>query len=128
MDAEKFPLLITFSNELLNGEPILVSSNCLPVKASRYEPAGHSFHDAALKLLGLFEEEDTDIDSQSEVSDDRGHAHIPSTESYSSKGRKKSSKGSKQQDQAARSLFLVFSFRIDMLLLVDDYLAWSIRM
>lgn len=101
MDARESPLLITYSPEIVNGEPILVSSNCLPVKAFNFEPAGHAFHFAALKSLGLSEEEDTDTDDQSVLSDDRGQAHIHSSDFYSSKGKKKSADGNKQQDHYA---------------------------
>ncbi|KAH7666919.1 Dnaj-like subfamily c member 2 protein [Dioscorea alata] len=103
MEMSKSCLLISYSPEIINGEPILVSSNCLPVKALYFEPAGHAFHDAALKLLGFYEEEDADADTddQSVKSDDRGQAYRASTDSYSSKGKKKSGSGSKQQDHYA---------------------------
>ncbi|XP_008811954.2 dnaJ homolog subfamily C member 2-like [Phoenix dactylifera] len=101
MDARESPLLITHSPEILNGEPILISSNCLPVKAFNFEPAGHAFHSAALKFFGFCEEEDTDTDDQSVLSDDRGQAYIPSSDFYSSRGKKKSVDGSKQQDHYA---------------------------
>nr|BAH15356.1 gonidia forming protein GlsA [Alstroemeria aurea] len=100
MDAQKSCLLITYSPEILNGEPIFFSSNCLPVKTLNLEPAGHSFHAAALKLLGFFEEE-SDTDDQSVLSDDRGPAYMASSDSYSSKGKKKSSAGTQQQDHYA---------------------------
>ena len=48
--------LITYSQEIVDGQPIFVSSNCLPIKALKFEPAGHSFHSAALKLLGVQED------------------------------------------------------------------------
>ncbi|KAI3756229.1 hypothetical protein L1987_56048 [Smallanthus sonchifolius] len=57
--------LITYSNELVNGETVYISSNCLPIKASHFEPAGHSFHDVALKLRGYFEEENVPDDNES---------------------------------------------------------------
>lgn len=97
----KSRLLLAYSSELLNGEPLLVSSNCLPVKAVNLEPAGHAFHDVALKLRGLFEEEDSSTDGQSESSDDRGPAFMASSESYKSKGKKKSGGKSDQQDHYA---------------------------
>ncbi|KAJ0027628.1 hypothetical protein Pint_34879 [Pistacia integerrima] len=90
--------LISYSKEIVDGQPIFVSSNCLPVKASKYEPAGHSFHSAALKLLGC--EEDTDVDDQ-KVSNDKEQTSLPQYESYSSKGKKKSGTGSNQQDHYA---------------------------
>ena len=45
--------LIAYSQEIVDGQPIFVSSNCLPIKALKFEPAGHAFHSAALKLLGV---------------------------------------------------------------------------
>ncbi|GKB81063.1 DnaJ homolog subfamily C member 2-like protein [Tanacetum coccineum] len=57
-------LQITYSNELINGETINVSSNCLPVKATRFEPDGHCFHDVALKLVGCFMEEKVEDDDE----------------------------------------------------------------
>nr|AMD40258.1 gonidialess A related factor [Agave tequilana] len=101
MDAQTSTLLITYSPEILDGEPILVSSNSLPVKAPHFEPAGHAFHLAALKLSGFDEEEDADTDGQSEKSDDKGQTSKPSFDSYSTKGKKKSGDGSKQQDHYA---------------------------
>ncbi|KAJ0977576.1 hypothetical protein J5N97_013050 [Dioscorea zingiberensis] len=101
MEIPKSCLLISYSSEIINGEPILISSNCLPVKALHFEPAGHAFHSSALKLLGFDEEEDADTDDQSVKSDDRGQAYRASSDSYSSKGKKKSSSGSKQQDHYA---------------------------
>lgn len=101
MACKRSTLLITYSPEIINGDSIIVSSNCLPVKASKFEPAGHSFHDAALKLAGYYEEEDTDTDDQSVKSEDKGHSYMPSSDSYSTKGKKKSGDGSKQQDHYA---------------------------
>ncbi|XP_057976216.1 uncharacterized protein LOC131163618 [Malania oleifera] len=92
--------LISYSEEIVNGEPILVSSNSLPVKALNFEPAGHAFHSAALKLLGCSEEEDTDGDNES-VSNDKDKTYMPSSESYSTKSKKKSGAGGKQQDHYA---------------------------
>ncbi|XP_073009870.1 uncharacterized protein [Typha latifolia] len=100
MDTHQSCLLITYSPEILNGEPVYVSSNCLPVKAINFEPAGHAFHFAALKLLGFGEEEDAEADDQSVSSDDRGQAYNQPSDSYSSRGKKKSA-GSKQQDHYA---------------------------
>lgn len=101
MDAGTCTLLITYSPEILDGHPILISSNSLPVKASHFEPAGHAFHSAALKLSGYDEEEDADTDDQSVTSDDKGQSYMPSSESYSTKGKKKSGDGNKQQDHYA---------------------------
>ncbi|CAI8600120.1 unnamed protein product [Vicia faba] len=90
--------LITYSPEIIDGKPIFVSSNCLPVKVSKFEPAGHSFHAVALKLRGVKkEEENKDADSKKVVGDkDKDQAYLPS-DSYSSKSKKKSGDGEKQQ-------------------------------
>ncbi|GKA16685.1 ferrochelatase-2, chloroplastic-like protein [Tanacetum coccineum] len=55
---------ITYSNELIYGETIYVSSNGLPVKATCFETVGHSFHDVALKLVGCFMEEKVEDDDE----------------------------------------------------------------
>ncbi|KAJ9152601.1 hypothetical protein P3X46_026153 [Hevea brasiliensis] len=91
--------LISYSQELVDGQPVYVSSNSLPIKALKFEPAGHSFHAVALKLLGC-EEEDADGEDQ-KVSNEKEQAYIPSYDSYSSKGKKKSGTGDKQQDHYA---------------------------
>ncbi|KAL7609857.1 uncharacterized protein LOC111917290 [Lactuca sativa] len=102
MTAQTSILYITYSNELLNGESIFVSSNCYPVKASRFEPAGHSFHDAALKLRGCFMEENTDDNDDNQNSPkDKEHDYMQSSDSYSSKGKKKSGDGPNKQDHYA---------------------------
>ncbi|KAK2446518.1 transcription factor SRM1 [Trifolium repens] len=88
--------LITYSQEIVDGQPIFVSSNCLPVKALKYEPAGHSFHSAALKLRGVTEEKDNKDDDKKKVVGDKEQAYLPS-DSYSSKSKKKSGKGDKEQ-------------------------------
>jgi hypothetical protein len=71
MESHKSCLLITYSAEIIDGVPLYVSSNCLPVKALKYEPAGHSFHAVAMKLFGLGEQEDTETDNHSVSSDDK---------------------------------------------------------
>ncbi|KAJ9135123.1 hypothetical protein P3X46_032339 [Hevea brasiliensis] len=91
--------LISYSQELVDGQPVYVSSNSLPIKALKFEPAGHAFHTAALKLLGC-EEEDADSEDQ-KVSNEKEQAYMPSYDSYSSKGKKKSGIGDKQQDHYA---------------------------
>lgn len=101
MDGMRNLLLITYSEELRDGEPMFASSNCFPVKALNYEPAGHAFHSAALKYLGFYEEEETDTDDQSVLSDDRNQSYMPSSDFYSNKGKKKSGSGDKQQDHYA---------------------------
>lgn len=100
MAAQMSVRLISYSSEIVDGQPISISSNCLPVKAVNFEPAGHAFHTAALKALGLLEEDDTDRDDQS-VSDDKGEDYKPSADSYTSKGKKKSGTEGKQQDHYA---------------------------
>nr|GMC90550.1 DnaJ homolog subfamily C member 2-like [Ipomoea batatas] len=92
--------LISYEKEIVNGEPILVSSNCLPIKAQRFEPAGHSFHSAALRLAGCFEEENVE-DNNQDVPTDKEESNFYSSESYSSKSKKKSSAEAKQQDHYA---------------------------
>ncbi|OVA12286.1 SANT/Myb domain [Macleaya cordata] len=92
--------LISYSKEIVDGQPIYVSSNCLPVKAVNFEPAGHAFHSAALQLLGVCEEEEVQADDQN-VSGDKGQSYFASSDSYSSKGKKKSGGGNQQQDHYA---------------------------
>ncbi|XP_071702564.1 uncharacterized protein [Rutidosis leptorrhynchoides] len=103
MTAKASILQITYSNELLSGEPIHVSSNCLPHKASRFEPAGHSFHDIAKKLSGCFTEDKVDDDNENEnLSKEKEQEYMQSSDSYSSsKGKKKSKDGIIQQDHYA---------------------------
>ncbi|KAB5564978.1 hypothetical protein DKX38_005032 [Salix brachista] len=92
-------LLISYSQELVDGQPLHVSSNSHPFKALKFEPAGHAFHAAALKLLG-WEEEDIETEDQ-KVSNDKQQSYMPSSESYSTKGKKKSGSGDTQQDHYA---------------------------
>lgn len=94
-------LLITYSEEIVDGEPISISSNSLPIKASNLEPAGHAFHAAALRLLGHWVEVDTDEDDEKEVSNEKEHVYVQSSDSYSSKGKKKPGGEPKQQDHYA---------------------------
>ncbi|CAM0953562.1 unnamed protein product [Alopecurus aequalis] len=94
-------LLITYSPEIKDGVPLYVSSNCLPVKASKYEPAGHSFHAVALKLRGLDEKEEAETDDRSVSSDDKSQDFSAGSDNFSSKGKKKSGSGSQQQDHYA---------------------------
>lgn len=93
-------LQITYSQELVDGQPIYNSSNCLPLKAFGYEPAGHAFHSAARRLIGCCEKEDEDEDDQN-VPNDKEQSYFPSSGSYSSKGKKKSGAEGKQQDHYA---------------------------
>ncbi|CAL1353028.1 unnamed protein product [Linum trigynum] len=92
-------LLITYSQELVDGQPVFASSNGLPVKAKKYEPAGHCFHAAALKLLG--HEEEVVESKDDTVSNEKEQIHMPSSESYSSSKGKKKGTGDKQQDHYA---------------------------
>ncbi|XP_054789906.1 uncharacterized protein LOC129295410 isoform X1 [Prosopis cineraria] len=91
--------LIAYSQEIVDGQPIFVSSNCFPIKASNFEPAGHAFHSAALKLLGV--EEDNPDGDDKKVVDDKEQMYFASSDSYSSKSKKKSGAGDKQQDHYA---------------------------
>ncbi|KAL5718191.1 hypothetical protein ACHQM5_011123 [Ranunculus cassubicifolius] len=91
---------ISYSKELVDGKPVYVSSNCLPRKATKYEPAGHSFHAVALKLRGFFKEAKVEPEEQN-VSSDKGQSYMASSDSYSSKGKKKSGADSTQQDHYA---------------------------
>ncbi|KVH91675.1 dnaJ homolog subfamily C member 2-like [Cynara cardunculus var. scolymus] len=100
MKARACIRLITYPDELVNGEAIYVSSNSLPIKASHFEPAGHSFHDVALKLRGYFEEENV-ADDNEKLPKDKEHEYMQSSDSYSSKGKKKSGDGANQQDHYA---------------------------
>ncbi|CAH8292870.1 unnamed protein product [Eruca vesicaria subsp. sativa] len=96
--------LLTYSDELLEGKPLFVSSNCLPVKALNREPAGYAFHSAALKLLCCAEdkkEDDSSSASPKKDGNEKGLEDIPSYETYknnsSNKGKKK--KAGKEQEQ-----------------------------
>uniref|UniRef100_A0A0D6R2D9 DnaJ homolog subfamily C member 2 n=1 Tax=Araucaria cunninghamii TaxID=56994 RepID=A0A0D6R2D9_ARACU len=92
--------LLTYSDELEDGKPLYVSSNCLPVKATKLEPAGSSFHAAVLRSLGYKEEADDENDDKSE-SDEKDKGFTASYDSYKSKGKKKSGSGKEQQDHYA---------------------------
>ncbi|MFS7923316.1 putative transcription factor MYB/SANT family [Helianthus anomalus] len=92
--------LIAYSNELVNGETVYISSNCLPIKVSHFEPAGHSFHDVALKLRGYYEEENV-ADDKENFPKDKETEYMQSSDSYSSKGKKKSGDKAAQQDHYA---------------------------
>ncbi|KAM7267413.1 hypothetical protein ACFE04_009579 [Oxalis oulophora] len=92
--------LITYSPEIVDGQPIYVSSNCHPIKAlKKYEPAGHSFHAVALKLLGCEEEKVEPEDEK--IPNEKDQSYMASSDSYSSKGKKKSADGTVQQDHYA---------------------------
>ncbi|KAI7991999.1 hypothetical protein LOK49_LG12G00906 [Camellia lanceoleosa] len=99
-------MLISYSQEIVDGEPIYVSSNCLPIKACKFEPAGHSFHTAALRLSGFFEEEDAD--GGANVSNDK--EYVPSSSHIALKVKKSGLEG-KQQDHYA--FFGLEPFKVD---------------
>jgi DnaJ homolog subfamily C member 2 len=101
METLKPSLYLTYSHELPNGEPLYISSNCLPIKSPNLEPAGHAFHSAALLLAGISNEEESEADSQSVSSADRAQDSTPFADSYSTKGKKKSGTGDQQQDHYA---------------------------
>uniref|UniRef100_A0A804R686 Zuotin-like zuotin homology domain-containing protein n=1 Tax=Zea mays TaxID=4577 RepID=A0A804R686_MAIZE len=67
MERQNAKLHEKAKKDIVDGVPLYVSSNCLHVKALKYEPAGHSFHAVAMKLLdlGQHEEEETDDPSVS---------------------------------------------------------------
>lgn len=92
--------LIAYTQELEDGKPLYVSTNSLPFKASKFEPAGHAFHFAALRLSGYCEE-DSDNDNQSVSSNDKEQTFAPSFDSYHGKSKKKSGGDGKQQDHYA---------------------------
>ncbi|PHT47898.1 hypothetical protein CQW23_12106 [Capsicum baccatum] len=92
--------LISYSVEIINGEPIYIFSNCCPIKANQYEPAGLGFHSSALGLIGHVEKEDSK-NGREDVPIDKEQPFTYSSESYSSKGKKKSSTGEKIQDYYA---------------------------
>ncbi|KAL3638576.1 hypothetical protein CASFOL_017947 [Castilleja foliolosa] len=101
--SRKSMLLISYSEEIVDGEPINISSNCLPIKTLKLEPAGHAFHAAALRLTGHSVEAGvTDDGIDKETSNEKEHVYVQSSDSYSSsKGKKKPGGETKQQDHYA---------------------------
>ncbi|XP_071740789.1 uncharacterized protein [Rutidosis leptorrhynchoides] len=96
--------LITYSNEFVNRKTIYVSSNCLPIKTSRFEPAGRSFHDIALKLRGSYKEKNVhdDDDDDGKLPKGKENDYTKSSDySYSSKSKKKSKDRVIRQDHYA---------------------------
>ncbi|GAB4855262.1 hypothetical protein Ancab_023882 [Ancistrocladus abbreviatus] len=93
--------LISYTPELEDGKPLYISSNSLPIKASNFEPAGHAFHSAALKLSGYIIKEDSSDSDEHSVSNDKEQTYAASYDSYSCKGKKKSGAAGKQQDHYA---------------------------
>ncbi|CAA2982277.1 dnaJ homolog subfamily C member 2-like [Olea europaea var. sylvestris] len=101
MATRKSLQLITFSQEIVDGEPIYVSSNSLPIKAFNREPAGHAFHAAALRLIGHVEETNADNEKKNEGSNEKEQDYRQTWDSYSNKGKKKSGSEGKEQDHYA---------------------------
>ncbi|GAB2218866.1 hypothetical protein Droror1_Dr00002098 [Drosera rotundifolia] len=94
--------LISYTPELEDGKPFYVSSNSYPVKAQKFEPAGYSFHSAALRLSGFGEKGDSSSESdEQDVPNGQERSYMPSYESYSSKSKKKSGTEDNQQDHYA---------------------------
>lgn len=94
------PLLIAYPCDGL-PLPFFASSNSSPVKTSRYEPAGFSFHSLALRLSGLEllpDDKQEGGDGTSSASDDRASA---SSDSFHFKSKKKASSGQDEQDHYA---------------------------
>ncbi|KAM0966686.1 hypothetical protein FF1_022454 [Malus domestica] len=75
--------LISYSQELVDGQPLYASSNYLHVKTLNREPARHSFHVVTLKLCGCVEEKKEVEDEK--VVNNKEQTSIPSFDSYSSK-------------------------------------------
>ncbi|GMH07841.1 hypothetical protein Nepgr_009681 [Nepenthes gracilis] len=93
--------LISYIPELEDGIPLFVSSNSHPIKAPKFEPAGHAFHYAARRLSGYCEEVDSSDSDDPKLPNDKDQTYKPSFDSYSSKSKKKSGAGDKQQDHYA---------------------------
>lgn len=102
MAATSSMRLISYAEEIIDGQAVYVSSNSSPVKAFNFEPAGHAFHSAALRLSGVLEDDDNDNDDEkSDTTSDKDQSYTQTSESYSTKGKKKSGSGEKQQDHYA---------------------------
>lgn len=84
MPSKRNLQLISYSLEIIDGEPIYISSNSLPVKAFQYEPAGHAFHFAALKLNGHQEEKSKATDEE-DAQSDNSHSNGLSSDDKSKK-------------------------------------------
>lgn len=80
MTSKKNLMLISHSLEIIDGDPIHVSTNCLPVKAFQYEPAGHAFHLAALKLYGC-QEEKSKKTNEEDAQNDKSQSYGSSSDS-----------------------------------------------
>ncbi|GAB2228821.1 hypothetical protein Drorol1_Dr00022952 [Drosera rotundifolia] len=92
---------ISYTPELEDGKPLFVSSNALSVKASKYEPAGHSFHAAALRLSGYHKKEDPSNHDGKIAPSYREKTCVPSYDSNSGIPKKKSGIGFHKQDHYA---------------------------
>lgn len=101
MSSRKSMRLITYTEELVDGVPIIVSCNGLPIKACKFDPAGHAFHAAALRLMGHVEK-DADEGDEKGVPKEKENVYVQSSDSYSSsKGKKKPGGEPQQQDHYA---------------------------
>eukprot|EP00252_Welwitschia_mirabilis_P001991 TRINITY_DN11946_c0_g1_i1.p1 TRINITY_DN11946_c0_g1~~TRINITY_DN11946_c0_g1_i1.p1 ORF type:complete len:666 (-),score=203.94 TRINITY_DN11946_c0_g1_i1:400-2397(-) len=95
--------LLSYSAELKDGNPLYISSNCLPVKAPRLEPAGFSFHAAALRLLG--HTESTPTESKDKIDSDlKDNGFTTSFDAYKFKARRSGSEKDKQDHYALLGL------------------------
>ncbi|KAI5081324.1 hypothetical protein GOP47_0004507 [Adiantum capillus-veneris] len=97
------PLLIAYpSPDARDGLslPLFASSNCSPLKTSRYEPAGFSFHSLALRLSGLelLPDDKQESSDASLASDDRFSS---SSDAFHFKSKKKAASGHEEQDHYA---------------------------
>nr|QFS19080.1 DnaJ subfamily C member 2-like protein [Apopellia endiviifolia (species B)] len=98
MPAMKHRLLLAYSSELVNGAPLYLLSNSFPVPWVRKEPAGHSFHEAALCKLGYGMKDKVDYTLAPEKKE---KTYSPSVDSYHFKGKKKNNPDGDQQDHYA---------------------------
>lgn len=72
--------LITYSNELIDGKPLFVSSNSSPIKSSKnFEPAGHSFHILALKYFPVYIEPVSEIEFSQGINNQSSTLRSPSS-------------------------------------------------
>ncbi|CAM6117220.1 unnamed protein product [Calypogeia fissa] len=98
MPPSKQRLLLTYGLELVDGFPLHVASNSSPLPWTGKEPAGHAFHEAALRKLGYGQECPTD---ETPAQEKKEKAESPSVDSFHFKGRKKSDAHGDQQDHYA---------------------------
>ncbi|KAF8118789.1 hypothetical protein N665_0002s0098 [Sinapis alba] len=122
--------LLTYSNELLEGKPLYVSSNSLPLKALNREPAGHAFHSAALKLRGCAKEgkkEDDTSASPKKVANDKDVEDIPSYESYKNSSSNKGKKGKNKSDKEQHDHYALLGLGSLRYLATEDQIRKSYR-